>query len=165
MIGQVAIISGHGWAARLVQVVTRSAHNHVVIGIGNDICVSAEPRGAILRPTSYYPDRGDRITWSRFNLTPDQADAIADWAFDAEGTEYSWIDFVYAGIASLLKQHTPRFIRERVASPDRLICSQLADLALQAGGIHLFADQRPYGAVTPADFAQVFIDHGWTDQA
>jgi hypothetical protein len=56
------------------------------------------------------------------------------------------------------------WLRRIVATRDRMICSQMSDLALQAGAIHLFHDRRPIGAVTPADFGRYFVAQGWTDK-
>ncbi|MFF2493236.1 hypothetical protein [Agromyces sp. NPDC058064] len=159
---QVAVVhSDRGLAARLVQGITGSAWNHIIVAINDTHCLSAEPGGAIVRPISYYDDH--LVVWSRFELDAQQRRRIVNWAWQHVGVPYSWPDFIAAGISSLTKRATPRWLRRFVARPDRLICSQLCDLALQAGGLHLFADHRPAGAVTPASFGALFVELGWSD--
>lgn len=165
--GQVGIVHGTAWDARLVQVVTASHWNHSVIAISDTHCISAEPgaAGARIRPISHYEQAGEDIEWSRFPLRGWQRRKITGYAIGHIGTPYNWADFFAAGVASILKQRTPRWLDAFVGSTDRLICSQICDLALQAGGIHLFRDERPVGAVTPASFGAYFKAHGWSERA
>ena len=48
-----------------------------------------------------------------------------------------------------------------LADPDSYQCAQLADAALQHAGVHVFRDDRPYGAVYPGSFVPVFQAFGW----
>lgn len=162
--GQVGIVhSKRAGMGRLVQLVTGSHWNHTVVAINDTQCVSAEPGGAIVRPIAYYT-RDHDVVWSRFELTHTQRWRIATWARHHRGVEYGYGDFIAAGISSITRRATPAWLRRIVARPDRLICSQLCDLALQAGDVHLFQDNRPAGAVTPADFGREYRAHGWTDK-
>lgn len=161
--GQIAIVSTSGWVGRLVQRATGSAYNHSVVAISNTHCVSAEPGGAVIRPISYY--RSDGVVWSRFDLTRDQRDRVSTWAFEHVGVEYDYAGFVAIGATKLLGPFAPRWLLRYVATHDRLICSYLCDLALQAADIHLFRDHRPEGAVTPGSFGKVFVARGWADTA
>jgi hypothetical protein len=159
--GQVLLVSTSGWLGRLVQWATGSAYNHSVVAISNTHCVSAEPGGAVIRLISDY--RTDRVAWSQFNLTRDQRDRISVWAFEHIGVEYDHAGFVAIGFTKLLGPFAPRWLLRYVGTRDRLICSYLCDLALQAGDIHMFRDHRPEGAVTPASFGKVFVARGWTE--
>lgn len=161
--GQIGIVhSRRGFMGRLVQWATRSHWNHVIVAVNEYECVSAEPGGAVVRLITYY--HAEEVVWSRYDLTASQAVAIRRWARHHVGVEYNWSDFVLAGIASITGRATPKWVRRLIATPDRLICSQLADLAYQAAGLHLFNDRRPEGAVTPKSFGQLFRTHGWTDR-
>jgi hypothetical protein len=64
------------------------------------------------------------------------------------GVPYNFIDIADLFLALVLRFATPRFIKRRLASPERLMCSQAADLIDQAMGIHLFTNLLP-GEVTP----------------
>lgn len=162
--GQVGIISGKtGFWAPIIQVITNSHYNHAVVAINETECVSAEPGGAIIRPISYY-NTNNSIVWSHLDLH-NKHQLVANKARALVGTPYSWVDFVYAGLGAVLKEHTPQWIANRAANPHALICSQLCDLALQAGGIHLFKDERPPGGVTPGTFGRYYKRHGWTEDA
>jgi len=160
--GQVALISTSGWVGRLVQWATSSAYNHSVVAINDLECVSAEPGGAVIRPIGDY--QHDLIAWSRFELTGEQRDRISTWAFEHVGTEYDTVGFAAIAVTKLLGPLAPRWLLRYVGASDRLICSYFVDLALQAGGIHLFRDHRPEGAVTPASFGKVYKARGWADQ-
>ncbi len=160
--GQVGIIhSKQGWSPLIVRLVTHSYWSHVIVALDDELCVSAEPGGTVIRAIDSYRD----VIWSRFDLDEDQRLLIIGWAARRVGTPYAWSDFYVAGITALLKSHTPKWLRRLAAGTDRLICSQLADLALQAGGIRVFRDDRPRGAVTPASFGRYFYERGWAAKA
>ena len=160
--GQIGIVhTDRGFGGLLVQWATRSYWCHTVIAVSDTTCLSAEPGGAVIRPITEY---AGRIVWSQFDLTVAQRYLITRWARDHLRVPYNWGDFIAAGLASLTGRATPMWLRRIVATRDRLICSQLCDLAYQAGSIHLFRDRRPVGAVTPADFGRLFRTRGWTDR-
>lgn len=157
--GQVGIVhSSKGFAPRMIRLITGSNWSHVVVAINERECVSAEPGGAVVRPIADYP----AVIWSQFRLSGYQRKVIAFWALMHKGTPYSWMAYYGAGLAALLKDRTPNWLDRYVDRTDKLICSQLADRALQAGGINLFQDSRPRGAVTPASFGRYFYERGWT---
>jgi hypothetical protein len=160
--GQVGIISTSGWVGRLVQLVTRSAYNHSVVAINDRECVSAEPGGAVIRQISDY--RNDVVVWSQFTLDAERRDLISTWAFEHVDTEYDYLGFAAIAVTKLLGPFAPRWLLRYIATRDRLVCSYLCDLALQAGGIHLFQDHRPEGAVTPASFGKVYKARVWADK-
>jgi hypothetical protein len=90
---------------------------------------------------------------------PDGADgeAIAQAALDLVGVRYQWLAWAWIGLAKL--HIRPRWMRRALERPDRLICSALADLARERGGVRMFNDGRLHGAVTPGDLHYVGIVH------
>ena len=161
--GQVGIARSEHWFSRIVQVVTGSHWGHVVVAIGGGRCVSAEPGGVRYRPISHYADN-EEITWSQFDLTPEQRMIIRDWAINQIRTPYNWLDYWAIGIAMITRSATPTWLRKWLSSTDSLQCAQLADRALQAADIHLFTDERVAGAVYPGSFGRYFVAHGWADR-
>lgn len=159
--GQVVIISTSGFIGRLVQRVSKSAWNHCGLMINELQFVSAEPGGAVLRYLSEY--QHDIVAISQFDMTDEQREQITMWAFDHLGTDYDYLGFVAIAITKILGPLAPKWLLRYIATRDRLICSYLVDLALQAGGIHLFNDHRPRGCVTPGSFGKKFKARGWSD--
>ena len=160
-VGQVMLISTSGKIGRLVQIMDRSHWNHMTVAINELECVSAEPGGARIRLISEYDN--DEVAWSDFPLTDVQRDNITMWAFNHLGVDYDYLGFVAIAITKILGPFAPRWLLRYIATRDRLICSYLCDLALQAGGIHLFNDHRPRGAVTPGSFGKKYKARGWSD--
>lgn len=159
--GQVGLVpKDGGWASGVVAWASRSNWTHVVIAISETECVSAEPGGARIRSNTYYPG----TVWSRFPMRPSQRRRIVRYARSRLGTPYAWGDYWAVGIALMCNSWSPEWLRSIVADTKRLLCSQLVDLALQAGGIHVFHDYRPAGAVIPASFGKVFVSRGWADR-
>ena len=159
--GQVGLIESDGRTkGELVAWATRSRYSHMVVAVSETLCVSAEPGGARIRPIEFYPE----VVWSRYSLRPSQRRRIVRYALSKLGTKYAWLDYFAAGIASVTRTNTPEWLRSFIETDDRLICSQLCDLALQAAGIHVFFDERPAGAVVPASFGRVFVARGWASK-
>lgn len=158
-VGQVMLISTSGKIGRLVQFMDDSHYNHMTVAINEFECVSAEPGGARIRLISEYDN--DVVAWSQFELTTEQRDRIVMWSFEHLDTPYDYLGFVAIAITKLLGPFAPRWLLRYIATRDRLVCSYLVDLALQAGGIHLFNDHRPRGAVTPGSFGKKFKARGW----
>jgi hypothetical protein len=159
--GEIGLVHSKGRSPYVIRLVTGSHWSHVIVAINQAQCVSAEPGGAVVRPISEYPD----AVWSHLDLTNQQRQIIAYWALmQAQArTGYSWPAYYAAGAAALLKRFAPAWLDRIVGRTDKLICSQLADLALQAAGVNLFQDDRPRGAVTPASFGRYFHARGWAD--
>jgi hypothetical protein len=97
-------------------------------------------------------------------LDAERRDLISTWAFEHVDTEYDYLGFAAIAVTKLLGPFAPRWLLRYIATHDRLICSYLCDLALQAGGVHMFRDHRPEGAVTPASFGKVYKARGWSDR-
>jgi hypothetical protein len=142
-------------AARAIQWGTDSPVNHAGVYTGDGTIVEAVGKvqyGSI----SEYPD----AIWSTGRLpgrlvpTLAQRRLIVNEAHRLIDTPYSWLDIIAIGLAqkrlgALVNSNT--WWARRICGDGHLICSQLVDRTWLAGGIHLFADGRLPGLVSPAD--------------
>lgn len=144
-----------GWWIGLGQFLLGDAstltHAFVVVG---DHVVEAMPGGAILTPLSYYTDgsKAQDTVFSNLRLTDEQKTAVAREALDLVGTPYSFADYLSLALAHW--RIRPRWLRDYIADAGHLICSALVDRAYARAGVQLFADDRPYGDVTPGDLTR-----------
>lgn len=82
--------------------------------------------------------------------------AVAEAAHSLVGTPYSFAD--YAALAAH-RFHIPTpHLKRYIETSGHAICSQLADLAAQRGGWHLFSDGRWSGDVTPGDLFRLYLE-------
>lgn len=128
-------------------------YQHAYVYIGGGLIVEAEPGGAV--PVKLTGDLSKRSLWStgRITLTADQRVAVCAAALRYVGTPYSFLD--YAALAAH-RLHIPApGLRAFIRSSRSMICSQLVDQCYQDAGVHLFADGRWPGYVTPASLAGV----------
>jgi hypothetical protein len=68
-------------------------------------------------------------------------------------------------LAALRYGLRPRWIRHRVATSGRLICSQAVDELYRRVGVHLFDDGRPSGDVTPGDLDRAYEEWSSSSRA
>jgi hypothetical protein len=116
--------------------------------------VEAEPSGARMVALSQY-DR-EPILWLR--CPPQYGKAVAQALTSLIGTGYSWPTYDAVGLHRL---HIPApGLRAYIEKSNRLICSQLVDLAAQRGGWKIFDDGRWNGYVIPSDLAAVAEKQG-----
>jgi len=157
--GQIAIqTKPSDWVTQGIATVTNSDVFHVVIAISETECIGAQPGGAKILPIDYSPN----LVWSKFDLTPQQAQACADWARAREHRPYSFINDALIGISCLFGITFPRFITKHFSNDKTYECAQLADAALTLGaGISVFDDSRPFGTVYPGSFEVLFKKYGW----
>lgn len=159
-LGDFAVVATGGREAALIRWGTDSPVNHAVLYVGDGMLIEAQPGGARLVPVSHY---GKRLIWSTGVIIPNEAQraAIAKAGRALEHTPYGWPDI--AAIA-LAQRRLGAFVDSRtwwvrrLARTDRLICSQLVDLAYLRGGVHLFADGRLPGLVSPGDLYRLIRD-------
>lgn len=125
-------------------------YEHAFVFIGSGLLIEAEPGGARKADIREYAT--DTIEWLR--CPPEFGPAVAAAAITYPGTPYSFLD--YAAIAAH-RVHIPYpQLKAYIASTGHMICSQLADAAAQAGGWHLFTDNRWVGSVTPGDLHRLY---------
>ncbi|BDM70385.1 hypothetical protein HEK616_38720 [Streptomyces nigrescens] len=121
-------------------------YEHAFLVLPDDRLLEAEPGGARIRPLAEY-DGAEVLYVCPEGLTEAQRSAICRAATRYVGVPYSFLD--YLAIATH-RFHVPvPGLRRYVASTRHLICSQLVDQCYQDGGVHLFADGRWSGYVTP----------------
>lgn len=120
---------------------------HALVYVGNGMVVQAMPSGAELIRLE---DASPVVKWSTglVELTNVERFDIRAQALGLVGTPYSFLDYVSIALERLGVR--PRFIRDRVASSKRLICSQLVCEAYSRAGVELFPGTFP-GDVTPGD--------------
>jgi hypothetical protein len=126
---------------------------HARLYLGNGKVVEAEPGGARIVPIT--PSDGGM--WSTGIITP--ADhirrLIVQYGYQCEGVGYSGLDY-FAMAAHHFRLHpVDNMLKDRVASSNHLICSQLVDYCYMMANFHLFDDGRWPGYVTPADLANL----------
>lgn len=131
---------------RLIEWATDSITHHVVVHLGNGLCVSAERPRVIIRHVSDYP----ALVNSEFDLTDDQRYFIANAALALVGRPYNTAVLVILGLHKVTGLPIPRFVVRWLNRRPNVDCSDLANRALTAGGIRLFTTDTTL--VTPADF-------------
>ncbi|MBX6387154.1 MAG: hypothetical protein IRZ07_29950 [Microbispora sp.] len=133
---------------------TRSRYNHVRLVVDTDGgVIEANPDGA----DRGHVHSGDVVVSPP--LTDEQRARIPALAEALLGTPYGFLDVAALGLASL--GFDVPSVRRRIIRPDRLFCSQLADLVLTQAGYQPFADGRTPQAVSPGDFADLAFREGW----
>lgn len=164
-VGDFGVVPTYGdWKGRLIGWLIRygtdSPVNHAFVYIGGGKIVEAQPGGARIVKASRY----HKVAWStgEIRLTDAQRTAIAATAqgFAARKVGYGWLDIVAIALAQRRTfglvhalapiEKQPWWVR-RIQRLDRLICSQLVDLAYADAGVQLFDDGRIPGLVSPGD--------------
>lgn len=148
--------------------------NHAVVFVGEvpdedgPQLVQATPHGAIFSPWDAF---GSDMIWldpigtlvggvvrDLLTPTPDQRMLVRAAAIDLvlKKIGYNFLDFL--AIAFAQKRFSmsydaakPPWWARRLANNRRMICSQLVDYCWLQADLHLFADDRPPGLVSPAD--------------
>lgn len=157
-IGQIGLkTEAHGFVEKAIEFVTRSTVHHVVVAISETECVGAEPwTGITVRPHDY-----DKFVWSHFELTPEQAQACADWAKSRIGRKYSFVNGFLIGL-TMYGFTWPKFVWKYFSTDKSYQCAQFADAALTMGaGITVFDDGREFGQVYPGSLEKLFKERGW----
>jgi uncharacterized protein YycO len=125
--------------------------DHAFVYVGDGQLVEAEPGGARLAGLDEYAGRPMAWSTGKVALTDQQRAAIVAAARSFIGVPYSAAD--YLALALWHFHVRIPWARRVMASRSRLICSQLCDASYEAAGVHLFADGREPGDVTPAELA------------
>lgn len=127
---------------------------HALVYVGDGWVVQAMPSGAeLIRLNQASPV----VKWST-GLVPlgaGEREVICREAVQLVGTPYSFLDYV--SIALERFGIRPKFVRDMVASSERLICSQLVELVYERAGVDLFPGSWP-GDCTPGDLYHLLKD-------
>ena len=124
---------------------------HAFLYIGAGDIIQAEPGGANERPLTGHA----HTLWSTgtIQLSAGQRDAICAAARKYLGVPYSFLD--YAALAAHRAHLNIPGLRAYIGATGHQICSQLVDQCYADAGVHLFADGRWPGYVTPASLASL----------
>lgn len=133
-----------------------SKFTHVFVVLDNGELFSARPGGAVILPDDHY--EGRPIAYVDVPLTGKQQAAIVATARELAGTPYSWGSYLFMAAERLHLPWAADWMRHRVETSGRMICSQAADYIYNANGIHLFSDGRQPYNTTPGDFARL-LEH------
>ncbi|MFJ9417119.1 hypothetical protein ACIRPT_23435 [Streptomyces sp. NPDC101227] len=121
-------------------------YEHAFLVLPDDRLLEAEPGGARIGALGRYG--GANVLYvCPPGLTERQRTAICEAAVSYTGVPYSFLDY-FAIAAHRFHLPVPG-LRRYVASTRHMICSQLVDQCYQDAGVHLFADHRWPGYVTP----------------
>lgn len=150
-----------GVVSAAIRLVTRSRYSHAFLVLDDDTVIESAAQGAIISPLAKYTNRpaGEIAYNTHEPLSNWRRARIVARGRELAGTPYGYLDVAALLLASIGIR--PSFIRNRVTRSDRLICSQLVDVAYQRGGYHLFTDGRPPQDVTPGDLAQRITETIW----
>lgn len=154
--GQIGLrMHGTSHISRLIEDGTRSDTHHVVVSIGHGLVVSAEPgTGVRVRPETDYAE----ITWSQFDWTDEQVDAIVAYALAQVGRPYNYTAFILVGLFGLAGLRCPRWLASLLSSSKSVDCSQLATEAIHQAA-H-FTDHPPW-LIVPGDLQRLFELNEW----
>lgn len=130
-------------------------YEHAFLILPGNRLLEAEPGGARILSLTAYAD-ADVVYVCPERLTERQRTGICAAATRYVGVPYSFLD--YLAIAAH-RFHLPvPGLRRYVASTRHMICSQLADQCYLDAGVHLFADGRWPGYVTPMALHHLLAD-------
>lgn len=151
--GDLFVVSGRGWVGAAIRLFTRSRWTHAGVVVDDDgKTVEAWSQGAV----RWHVEPGYSLI--RLPVDEDTRQAIAAAALKLLGTPYGKLDIIY--LALLTSGIHFKWLREKVARTDHLICSQLADQACLDAGLHLFTDGRFPQQVSPGAIGELAAKHG-----
>lgn len=147
--GDIGVERNGSFLARLIQTGQRVAGN--IHWVWNHAFVVVDDQGNTIEAQGQGVVRGNVTGRDVINLgRPAGVDRkkVVGFALSKLGTPYDFLDDVVLGVNCLLGTHW------RGAERDRLICSELAALALQAGG---WTPPIPTWLIKPADLADEML--------
>jgi DNA-binding CsgD family transcriptional regulator len=147
--GDYGVQRTRGLAAWAIRIATRSKFSHAFVVVRDGNVIEARGSGAVCRPLGV---RDAIYSSDAIQLSPFDRNGIVSAAMRLVDTPYGWLDIISIGL--LQYGIKPKLVRDRVQREDKLICSELVDLAYFRGGVHLFADGRLPMDVTPGDLAK-----------
>jgi uncharacterized protein YycO len=149
-IGSLGVTATGGFAGWVIRKFTNSRVNHAFIVGPGGLIVEANPSGAAFGDIRQYP----KARYNLHTVLPDETrERIWANAVAMVGTPYGWLDI----LAITLKRFhiSIPWVDRRIQRQDRLICSQLVDLAYERADVHLFDDGRLPQNVRPVDLDNI----------
>jgi hypothetical protein len=130
----------------------RYTHAFVVTAVDGPKVTAMEARPSGAGEATYLAS-DPRILWSTGHplLTPEQSLGIVAWAEQKKGLGYSWEDYAYQ--AEEATGIPDKATKNRILASKDMLCSQFADAAAFANGVHYFDDGRWTGSVAPFELA------------
>lgn len=158
-VGSFGVTATGGFIGWVIRKFTRSRVNHAFIVGPGGLIVEANPSGAAFGHISQYP----KARYNLHTVLPDETrEKIWQTALgfaqanNGKGVGYGWLDIV---AITLKRFHISiGWVDLRIQRQDRLICSQLVDLAYERAGVHLFDDNRLSQNVRPVDLDNILSD-------
>ena len=150
-LGDYFVVHTTGWAARLIQLGTRSKWNHAGIYIGDNKVIEARPNGVKIRDLSEYDNFP--IMWSNEPLTEEQRSNLVKFAKSFENDGYGVGSIIALAFKCLGLSILPANILAE--KEKRVICSQL--VAWSYSHIKIKLTNKPHALVTPADLAKRLV--------
>jgi len=149
-IGDYFVVHTDGWAARMIQIGTRSKWNHAGIYIGNGQIIEALPQGVKIDNLSKYD--GKPIIWAHeMSLTSQERVNLITFAKRFENDGYGVWSIIALGF-KCLTFGLPLIPADWIAVREKkVICSQLVAWAYSHVGIKL--TNKKHALVTPKDLA------------
>jgi hypothetical protein len=138
-----------------------SYYDHALIYLGEGHVIGAQPGGARIDPIGLdqlsLTNRNYLWSTGKIPLTDSQRRLIVAGAVKCKGVPYSPADY-FALAAHRLHIPAPN-LEDFIADNGHMICSQLVDWVYMNAGVHLFADGRWPGYVTPQALANLLEHH------
>jgi hypothetical protein len=121
-------------------------YQHAFLVLPDERLLEGQPGGSRIRPLADLADDDVLYVYPQ-GLTERQRAGICAAASRYVGVPYSFLD--YLAIATHRFRVPVPGLRRYIASSRHMICSQLVDQCYLDAGVHLFADGRWPGYVTP----------------
>lgn len=157
--GDIILVRSRGLIRWLIRVITRSRVNHVQLVVTADgLVLEATPFGGA---SWGFANPGGTVVSPP--LTDAQRAGVHAVAKALHGIRYSFGGVLALGLAQY--GVTPPSVKRKIARPDELFCSQLADVAWMLLGFNAFTDGRTPQDVTPGDLDRLAAADGWPRRA
>ncbi len=142
--GDILLVRGNGLASKLIKAITHSEYSHVALAISDTDIIEIDVfKKVSIHPNSYL----DYDLVHVYNLTDTQRDSVIAYALAQLDLQYDYIQLM--GLLIEILFHARSYLN----SKNRLICSELIDLAFLSQGVDLVPWKDP-GNVTPEDIAE-----------
>ena len=158
--GTLGCVRTSGFAAKAIDLATRSRWNHIIIADGHGGCyeMSASEGARHLEVVPY----ADVVWLTGLPLTDFQRGQVVAYcqAEVANHTGYNWPAIVVFGARTVDPWLPHKHLDEWADRRPQQICSELGVNALRAAGVDLFPG-RLAATVSPGDITELGFEKGW----